>query len=460
MSDYYRKKNTATYYAEPMIDTTTPAQFVTGETVTDTAYYKDGAGAWTSLAITDTFSEIGTTGIYEIDLTAGEMNHDQIIIKMTSTNGADNLIVITTGDAEIDDLVRSTTPANTLDVNATGEAGIDLDNTSGTLAKTTDITGFNDIAATDIVSAGAITTLAGAVVNVDTVDTTTTNSDMRGTDNALLAASAPTNFGDLAITITTGEVTVGTNNDKTGYTASTVTDKIGYSISGTKTTLDALNDIAATDIVSGGAINTTTGAVDTVTTNTDMRGTDNALLAASAPTNFGDMAITLTTGLVSVGTNNDKTGYDLNADQSAVTVGTVTTNTDMRGTDSAALASVCTEGRLGELDAANLPADLDGVKAKTDNLPDGVTKNTALNNFEFLLVDSTDHVTPKTLQTVTATRSIDGAAFGACANAVAEVSSGIYKINLAASDLNGDVITFRFTAAAADDRLITIKTNA
>lgn len=37
---------------------------------------------------------------------------------------------------------------------------------------------------------------------------------------------------------------------------------------------------------------------------------------------------------------------------SGTTVGTTTTNTDMRGTDSAALASVCTEARLSELDAA------------------------------------------------------------------------------------------------------------
>lgn len=65
---------------------------------------------------------------------------------------------------------------------------------------------------------------------------------MRGTDSAFLAANAPTNFADLAVTATTGQVTVGTNNDKTGYTASTVSDKTGYSISGTKTTLDALND--------------------------------------------------------------------------------------------------------------------------------------------------------------------------------------------------------------------------
>jgi hypothetical protein len=96
---------------------------------------------------------------------------------------------------------------------------------------------LNDIAATDIVSSGAITTSGGAVSTVTTVTTCTTNTDMRGTDNALLAASAPANFGDLAITVTTGQVTVGTNNDKTGY-----------SISGTKTTLDDLNDVSSASV--------------------------------------------------------------------------------------------------------------------------------------------------------------------------------------------------------------------
>lgn len=50
----------------------------------------------------------------------------------------------------------------------------------------------------------------------------------------------------------------------------------------------------------------------------------------------------------------DGTGYNkVNS-----TIGTCTTNSDMRGTDSAALASVCTEARLAELDAANLPTDI------------------------------------------------------------------------------------------------------
>lgn len=49
-------------------------------------------------------------------------------------------------------------------------------------------------------------------------------------------------------------------------------------------------------------------------------------------------------------------------------------NRHMRGTNNAALASVCTEPRLSELDAANIPSDLDDVLSDTDEtqskLPD------------------------------------------------------------------------------------------
>lgn len=43
-------------------------------------------------------------------------------------------------------------------------------------------------------------------------------------------------------------------------------------------------------------------------------------------------------------------------------------NRYMRGTDSAALASVATEARLAELDAANLPTDIDAILADTNEL--------------------------------------------------------------------------------------------
>lgn len=93
-----------------------------------------------------------------------------------------------------DDLAYPTVAGRSIDVTATGAVGIDWANVEGQATSV-------DLSATTI----------------NLVNTTTTNTDMRGTDNALLASNAPTNFSDLAITAASGQVTVGTNNDKTGY---------------------------------------------------------------------------------------------------------------------------------------------------------------------------------------------------------------------------------------------------
>jgi len=266
--------------------------------------------------------------------------------------------------------------------------------------------------------------------DIQLCDTVTTNTDMRGTDSAFLAASAPANIGDLSISETTGYVTVG------GFLGGSLTETTGGRIAGNFDTFfenaDAATAQTVDDVGSGGggdasAANQTTIinhltdvkgtgfakdthsltdiTADVTGLNGDaMRGTDSALLAASAPAHFGDLAITVTTGQVTVGTNNDKTGYSISgtittldaldtaqdtqhsttqasiaalndiaatdivsggaittsggAVSNVTTVATTTTNTDMRGTDSAALASVCTEARLAELDAANLPSDI------------------------------------------------------------------------------------------------------
>jgi len=90
--------------------------------------------------------------------------------------------------------------------------------------------------------------------------------------------------------------------------------------------------------------------------------------------------------------------------------------------------------------------------------PDHPVKNAAISGFTFLMVDSTDNVTGKTGLTVTAERSLDGAAFASCANSVSEISVGIYKIDLAAGDMNGSTVTLKFTATGADTRFITIVT--
>jgi hypothetical protein len=119
----------------------------------------------------------------------------------------------------------------------------------------------------------------------------------------------------------------------------------------------------------------------------------------------------------------------------------------MTGTDSAALATALSTAQT----------DITQIKG---DLPGRVTKNTALANFMFLMITASDDTTPLTGASVTATRSIDGAAFGSCANSVTEVSNGWYKINLAAADLNGDVIALRFVASSANATNMMIMTQS
>lgn len=230
--------------------------------------YKDEGGAGTEKTTAETYFDLDVdhdsiTGYHNVRI---DLSGDAYF-----ATGADYSVVITTGTVGGTSVVgealftfsienrhsagalRPTTAGRTLDVSAGGEAGIDWSNVGG---QSTSVT-----------------------LNNTTVGTTTTNTDMRGTDSALLASSAPTNFGDLAITVTTGQVTVGTNSDKTGY-ALTATTGLGNQtanitgtlsgtvggIAGTITTLDALdtaqdtqhsstqgdiaalNDIAATDV--------------------------------------------------------------------------------------------------------------------------------------------------------------------------------------------------------------------
>jgi hypothetical protein len=87
-----------------------------------------------------------------------------------------------------------------------------------------------------------------------------------------------------------------------------------------------------------------------------------------------------------------------------------------------------------------------------------IKKNQSLAGFTFVMVDSIDHVSGKPGLTVSAQRSLDGGAFAACANSVTEISAGAYKIDLAASDLNGNDVLLKFSSTGADTRFIAIVT--
>ena len=104
-------------------------------------------------------------------------------------------------------------------------------------------------------------------------------------------------------------------------------------------------------------------------------------------------------------------------------------------------------------------ADIASIKADTIKIDDlAIKKNTVFSNFEFLMVLTSDHVTPATALIVTGQRSIDGGAFANVAGTIGEVSNGIYQFDALAADTNGDVITWRFSSGTADDTFVTFKT--
>jgi len=279
-----------------------------------------------------------------------------------------------------------------------------------------------------------VTGLAGAAMRgTDGVDT----APMRGTDSAALASVA---------------------------TEARLAELDGANIPADLDLVLADTGELQTDWVNGGRLDVILDVIKAITDNLPDSGALNDLATILADTNElqGDW---VDAGRLDVILDAIKAVTDLlpNAgalnDLAAILIDTTGLNgSAMRGTDSAALASVATEARLAELDGANLPTDVDAIKTKTDSLPSGPAKNVALANFSVLMVDDTDHVTPELLASVSATISKDGGAFAASTNSVAEVGNGLYKLNITAAEMNADILTLRFTASGADDRLVTILT--
>ena len=236
--------NTAFTFNYSFVDSADPTLLFTGTLAnTDITVYKRTGSTTVSPGTLTTSVPAGSGGVYTITLTASEMQCDEVVLSFAASGMVKEAVSITT----------EPTPSDVLEVQNTAVSGI------------------ADFKATGFSTFDPAT---------DTVANVTTVGSVSGSVGSVVAA----------------------------VTAGTVSDKTGYSISGTLTTLDALdtaqdsqhsttqsaisglNDIAATDIVSGGAITTSGGAVSnvtlvaTTTTNTDMRGTDNAASQTSVNT--------------------------------------------------------------------------------------------------------------------------------------------------------------------------------
>ena len=347
MAGWPVKKNAAFNLEFPIYDKT--GLLVSAAAGLDSEVSKDG-GTFTDCT-NEAAEKATSSGMYRLVLTATEMNADEVsvITKTTTTDARTAVNQMYPEVRQIKDLCYPTVTGRSTDVTATGAVGIDWANVEN---PTTAV----DLAATDI----------------QLVDTTTTNTDMVGTNSAALASVctesrlAELDAGNIPTDI--ANVQSDTDDIQLRLPAALTT---GTADSGTNATMvDAALTQADTDYWAGSWIRFTSGTISGQT----------RLITGFTPASDTITFAPVTTQ--AVGTNTYEiipagaTGVDWGAvirattavDLSATDIqlcDTVTTNTDMRGTDSAALASVATEARLAELDAANLPADVDAILLDT-----------------------------------------------------------------------------------------------
>lgn len=414
----------------------------------DTKIMKDeGAEANTTNGFTDEGQG------YSLVLTATEMQAARIVVYVVDAATKawldTSLMIETYGNAsaqhavDLDDSVRAglTALPNAVADAAGGLAisdagGLDLD---AKLANTNEVTAARMGALTDWINGGRLDLL------LDAIPTTA----MRGTDGALTdkAGFSLSTAGILAVwhqaltaIVTAGSVGKLIKDEVTAARMATLTDWINGG------RLDLLLDAIPTTAMRG------TDGVDI----SPMRGTDNAALASV----LGALANAAAAG--------DPTATDtLVAYVKQLiniligTAGIVTFPAEAAPANAISLAEVI---RAIHVDVTGLNGDAmrgtDGANTATPLTAAqvGIAKNAAFSNFEFLMIDSTDDVSPKTGLTVTGQRSIDGGAFAAVSGTITEVANGIYQFDALAADTNGDVITWRFTGSGANDRFFTFKT--
>jgi len=373
-----RQKNVASRIVFPLISTVDRPEYFTGTAwgsltnASVTAYsWQDGQAAAT-LAISGTPTELGSTGLWELALTQGEMNPDSgsddyIVVKLNADEIDEQTVLIILQDYDVKTVVRAVDDeGNTLANEAKQDT---IDTVVDAIKAVTD----------NLPDSGALSTIDS---NVDAILADT------GTDGVVLADDA---------------ITAAKFDETTAFPLESA-------------------DSGSTEVARTGADGDT---LETLSDQLDAVETDTQDIQSliGTPVDLGDGATLADNNTSLAGKTASAASYDRTTDSQEA----------IRDRGDSAWAT-------GE---------------------GGIEKGVNLDNFTFLMVDSTDHVTPKTGLTVTGSISKDGAAFASLTNAVSEVGNGVYKVNLDGSgDLDIDFGCLRFTATGADARYISFKTES
>ena len=82
--------------AIPVVDASAPEGFLSGGYPSTDAYHQDGNGSWVSFSLSNSFSEISGSGIYELLLSPADTAYDQVIIKYSCSGGASGMVWVST----------------------------------------------------------------------------------------------------------------------------------------------------------------------------------------------------------------------------------------------------------------------------------------------------------------------------------------------------------------------------
>ena len=221
---------------------------------------------------TNEATEIGTTGIYSLSLTATEMNGDAIIVQTkTSTAGAKTAVNVMYTSARLnDDLAYPTVSGRSLDVSAGGEAGVDWANV-GTPGSTVSLSATTVATVTTATTATNVTTVNGLAASVITAASIATGAitaakfGAGAIDAAAIATGAIDADAIAADAITAAKIADGAIDAAT-FAVGAI-DNAAFNVTETLTANPAAGGITTASFAAGAIDNAAFNVTETLTAN-------------------------------------------------------------------------------------------------------------------------------------------------------------------------------------------------
>lgn len=417
---------------------------ITGLAVTDIEIYKDGSttqrasDAGYTLLDTDGIDFDGLTGIHGFSVNTGD-NTDAgfyvagsdywVVVSAITVDTQAVSFVAAIFSIENRSALRPTTAGRTLDVTAGGNAGIDLDNVALTngagafgIQASGTLSGTHSATTADLGTNAPASTIAGMTLIIPTrtfarvITSYNTSTGVATFDTTAETLTNGDQYYVIATPTASSSLPVPANMIQLGSDTQSATDLKDFADAGYDPSTNKVQGVVLTDTVT------------TLTGHTPQTGDSFARIGATG------------SGLTSLATQASVNTIDDFLDTEIAAIKTVTDNLPNSGT----LSSLATASAVAAL--------------QTTLNTSRYLKNTSSQRIYFVMVLSSDHVSAATGVTITAQRSLDGAAFGSATGAVTEIGNGLYFLSTSAADMNADDVVFRFTGSACDPVQIHIPT--